>query len=188
MNTRSLNREILDIGVPSFLETLFTTFAAIIDSKMVAVMGVSAISAVSVTNQPRLFLFSIFFAIQTVTTSLVAKYSGRNDREAANRVFDHALKLVVILSIGLGLISVLLAEPILRLFSGQKDTLESSVIYFRIVMAGTEEASFPSLAFWPEIDIMAAVIWNMDSGEGSQWKQVWWWQLPSFFLWQSLLC
>ena len=60
MDTQSLNKEILNIGVPAFLETLFTTFAAIIDSKMVAVMGVSAISAVSVTNQPRLFIFSIF--------------------------------------------------------------------------------------------------------------------------------
>lgn len=136
MDTQSLNKEILNIGVPAFLETLFTTFAAIIDSKMVAVMGVSAISAVSVTNQPRLFIFSIFFAMQTVTTSLVAKYYGRNDPEEANKVFDHVLKLTVLLSLGLGLLSVLLAEPVMQLFSGQKDTLENSVIYFRIIMAG----------------------------------------------------
>ena len=136
MNKHRLNKEILNIGVPSFLETLFTTFAAMIDSKMVAVMGVSTISAVSVTNQPRLFIFGIFFAIQTVTTSLVAKYYGRDDREAANRVFDHVLKLVVILSLGLGLLSVLLARPIMALFSGQKDTLENSIIYYRIVMGG----------------------------------------------------
>ncbi len=99
MDKRSLNKEILNIGVPSFLETLFTTFAAMIDSKMVAVMGVPAISAVSVTNQPRLFIFSVFFALQTVTTSLVAKYYGKNDPEEANKVFDHALKLVVLLFI-----------------------------------------------------------------------------------------
>ena len=136
MDTQNLNKEILNIGVPAFLETLFTTFAAMIDSKMVAVMGVSAISAVSVTNQPRLFIFSIFFAMQTVTTSLVAKYYGRNDPEEANKVFDHVLKLTVLLSLGLGLLSVLLAEPVMQLFSGQKDTLENSVIYFRIIMAG----------------------------------------------------
>ena len=69
---KRLNREILKIGIPSFLETLFTTFASIIDSKMVSAMGVSAISAVSVTNQPRLFIFSLFFALNTVTTSLIA--------------------------------------------------------------------------------------------------------------------
>ena len=70
----SMNREILKIGLPSFLEALFTTFASIIDSKMVSVIGVTAISAVSVTNQPKLFIYTIFFAINTVTTSLIAKY------------------------------------------------------------------------------------------------------------------
>ena len=76
-NEKSLNKEILTIGVPAFLESLFTTFASVIDSKMVSAMGVSAISAVSVTNQPRLFVFSIFFALNTVTTSLIARYHGK---------------------------------------------------------------------------------------------------------------
>ena len=55
---KSLTKEILKIGVPSFLETLFTTFVSVIDSKMVSALGVTAISAVSVTNQPRLFVYS----------------------------------------------------------------------------------------------------------------------------------
>ena len=135
-NEKSLNKEILTIGVPSFLESLFTTFASIIDSKMVSAMGVSAISAVSVTNQPRLFVFSIFFALNTVTTSLIARYHGKNDREAANRVFDHAMKLVLLMSVVLGIMAVALARPVMLLFSGQPDTLEGSIVYFRIVMGG----------------------------------------------------
>ena len=91
-------REILKIGIPTFLETLFSTFASIIDSKMVSAMGVTAISAVSVTNQPRLFIYSIFFALNIVTSSLVARYHGKGDRKAANMVFDHTLKLVLVLS------------------------------------------------------------------------------------------
>ncbi len=132
----NLSKEILNIGIPSFLETLFTTFASIIDSKMVSALGVTAISAVSVTNQPRLFIFSIFFALNTVTSSLVARYVGKNDRDAANRVLDHILKLVAILSLIASVFSVLLARPIMIAFANQKDTLEHSVIYFRIVMGG----------------------------------------------------
>ena len=135
-NEKSLNKEILTIGVPAFLESLFTTFASVIDSKMVSAMGVSAISAVSVTNQPRLFVFSIFFALNTVTTSLIARYHGKNDREAANRVFDHAMKLVLLLSVALGILAVALARPVMVLFSGQPDTLEGSIVYFRIIMGG----------------------------------------------------
>ena len=129
-------REILNIGIPSFLETLFTTFAGIIDSKMVSALGVTAISAVSVTNQPRLFIFSVFFALNTVTSSLVAKYFGKKDRETANRIFDHVMKLVLILSALLSILAVALARPIMIAFANQKDTMEHSIIYFRIVMGG----------------------------------------------------
>ena len=96
-SARQIRRNIYKVGVPSFLETLFTTFASIIDSKMVSALGTSAISAVAVTNQPRLFVFSVFFALNTVASSLSAKYYGKGDREAANRVLNHVLKLVVIL-------------------------------------------------------------------------------------------
>ena len=133
---RNQKREILKIGIPSFLETLFTTFTAVIDSKMVSAMGVAAISAVSVTNQPRLFVYTIFLAINTVTTSLVAKYHGGGDRDGANRIFDHAMKIILILCVLLSALTVLLARPIMLLFSGQPDTLDDSVVYFRIVMAG----------------------------------------------------
>lgn len=133
---KELTHDILDIGIPSFFETLFTTFASIIDSKMVASMGVTAISAVSVTNQPRLFVFSVFFALNTVTSSLVAKYVGKKDRDAANMVFDHVLKLVAILSIIASILCVALARPIMIAFSNQKDILDHSILYYRIVMGG----------------------------------------------------
>ncbi len=136
LDNKTITREILNIGIPSFLETLFTTFAGIIDSKMVSKLGVTAISAVSVTNQPRLFVFSIFFALNTVTSSLVAKNFGKKDRDTANRIFDHVMKLVLMLSVGLSIASVILARPIMIAFANQKDTMEYSILYFRIVMAG----------------------------------------------------
>ena len=136
MDRREINHDILDIGIPSFLETLFTTFASIIDSKMVSSLGVTAISAISVTNQPRLFIFSIFFALNTVTSSLVAQYVGKNDREKANRIFDAVLKIVFILSITASVLSIVLARPIMIVFANQKDTMEASVLYFRILMGG----------------------------------------------------
>ena len=136
LNRKDLYKEIVNLGFPSFIETLFITFTSVIDSKMVSALGVGAISAVSVTNQPRLFIFSIFFALYTVTSSLVAKYYGKQDRDAANMVLDHVLKLVVILSIVLGFLSVVLAKPLMLLFSGQPDTMADSVVYFRIVMGG----------------------------------------------------
>lgn len=129
-------KDILNIGVPSFLEALFTTFANIIDSKMVSAMGITAISAVSVTNPPRLFVLSVFIALNTVTTSLIAKCIGENDRDKANSYFDSLLKIVAVLSVILGAICVVLARPIMFAFSHQMDIIDDSTTYFRIVMGG----------------------------------------------------
>lgn len=132
---RQIIKDIVKIGVPSFFETLFTTVSNIIDSKMVSAMGVTAISAVSVTAPPRLFILSVFIAMNTVITSLVAKCVGENDRETANRHFDSIIKIVIVLSIIFSIISVALARPIMFICSHQMDTLDASVTYFRIVMA-----------------------------------------------------
>ena len=129
-------KEIVTIGFPTFLETLFVSFATIIDSRMVATIGISAISAVSVTTQPRLFVYCAFFAFNTVTTSLVAKYYGENSQEEANKILDHGLRITLILGAVLSVVSVLLARGIMQVFSGQPDTMSDSIMYFRIVMAG----------------------------------------------------
>ena len=136
-DNKTVTKDILKIGVPSFLEVLFTTFSNIIDSKMVSAMGLTAISAVSVTNPPRLFIISVFIAVNTVLSSLTAKCVGMNDRDEANRIFDSVMKMVLIASVVLSALSVALARPIMLAFSHQMDIMDDSVIYFRIVMAGT---------------------------------------------------
>ena len=133
----AVTKEILKIGIPSFLEVLFTTFSNIIDSKMVSAMGLTAISAVSVTNPPRLFIISVFVALNTVLSSLTAKCVGKNDRDEANRIFDSVMKMVLLASVVLSVLSVALARPIMLAFSHQMDIMDDSVMYFRIVMAGT---------------------------------------------------
>lgn len=128
--------EIFKFAVPSMLEELFTTFTSIIDSKMVSVLGISYISAISVTFQPKFFLFAPFVAVNAVLSSLVSFYYGKKDRKRANAIFLTALYAVIILSIVLGILSCVFAGPIMKLCSGQEDTMDLSIQYFRIVLGG----------------------------------------------------
>lgn len=128
--------EIFKFAVPSMMEELFTTFTSIIDSKMVSALGVSYISAISVTNQPKFFILAPFVAINTVFSSLVSFYYGKKDRERINSIFLTALYSVIILSIVLGILSCVFAGGIMQLCSGQEDTMDLSIQYFRIVMGG----------------------------------------------------
>lgn len=134
MNERA--REILKVGVPAMFEGIATTFANIIDSKMVSSMGLAAISAVSVTNQPRYFVLCSFFAINTVVSVLTAHHSGADDREGANGVLFSGLVITVIAGIIFSTLCVIFARPIMIVCSGQPDTLNDSILYFRIVVGG----------------------------------------------------
>lgn len=133
---RKILKDITEIGVPSFFEALFIAVSYIIDSKMVSAMGVTAISAVSVTGPPKTFVLSVFVALNTVLTSLVAKSMGEEDQDFANRYFDSVLKIVIVLSVIFSILSVALARPIMFAISHQMDTLDASVAYFSIVMGG----------------------------------------------------
>lgn len=132
--TSGVRKEILSIALPSFFEALFTSFTAIIDSKMVSGLGVAAISSISVTNQPKMFVYSVFFAINTVAAILVAQNVGKKDKAEANSVYLLSLMLSAALSLLLGILCAFFAVPIMQLCSGQADTLADSVTYFRIIM------------------------------------------------------
>ena len=130
------NKNIIKIATPAFLEQLSVAFAGIIDSQMVSALGVTAISAVSVTNQPKLFLMCVFFAVNTVISALIAQNVGKKDRDGANRVFLFGMFSVLLGTIIVSVICSLLARPIMIICCNQADILEDSILYFRIVIEG----------------------------------------------------
>jgi len=60
-------------------------FYCMIDTKMVAGMGRRAVSAVSLTNQPKLFFFTIYFALATCLTICVSNSYGKKDSAEASK-------------------------------------------------------------------------------------------------------
>ncbi len=133
----ALRKEIWVIAVPAVVESLFNTFSSMIDSRMISRVGTKAIAAISVTNQPRLFVYCIFFAMNTALSALVARTVGAKDQRRANGLLVTAMWLTVAASLALGALCSALAWPIMRVCSGQADTMELSVGYFRILMLFT---------------------------------------------------
>ncbi len=133
----ALRKEIWVIAVPAVVESLFNTFSSMIDSRMISRVGTKAIAAISVTNQPRLFVYCIFFAMNTALSALVARSVGAKDQRRANGLLVTAMWLTVAASLALGALCSALAWPIMQVCSGQADTMELSVGYFRILMLFT---------------------------------------------------
>ena len=131
-----IRKEVWTIAIPAILESLFTVFASIIDTRMVSGMGKEAISAIAVTNQPRLFLMCVFFAINTTAAALIARNLGKKDQRKSNEIFVTSLYMAVISCIFISVFSCLFAGYIMKICSGQADTMQMSIDYFRIMMGG----------------------------------------------------
>ena len=127
-------KNVLKIGIPAMMDSLVAVVVTTIDTRMISVLGPEAVSAVSFTTQPKLILFAVFFALGATTSIFVAQAYGRNDAEEANAAFHMILRISVVLAVILGILSGSLARPIMHLCNHQADTVEMSVIFFRIIM------------------------------------------------------
>lgn len=125
--------EILTIGIPAVLESLLAAVVTSIDTQMISPLGKGAVSAVALTAQPKLLFFSIFFALGIAVSIFVSQAYGKKDKAEANAYFHRVLQLTVVLSIAMGILLSVFAEPVMRLFSRQTETIGTSVDFFRIV-------------------------------------------------------
>lgn len=131
---RGRYRQLITIAVPAILENLVSVLITSIDTKMIAPLGKISVSAVSLTTQPKLFFLSFFYAMGTTVSIFVSQALGRKNREEANRYFHAVLRMCLIISVILMAGLAIFAEPLMRLFSRQQETMELSVSFFRIVM------------------------------------------------------
>ena len=127
-------REIIKIGVPAVLESVVSVIVTSVDTKMLSALGTKEVSAVSFTSQPKLVVFALFFALGTTTSIFVAQALGKKDRAEANAVFHMTLKIALVLSLALGVLTWACADPIMHLCNRQADTVGLSITFFKIVM------------------------------------------------------
>lgn len=131
---RDRRRQIVKIAVPAILENLVSVLITSIDTQMIAPLGKEAVSAVSLTTQPKLLFLSLFYAMGTTVSIFVSQAFGRRDRDEVNACFRATVRMCLISSLILMAALSLFAEPVMSLFSRQRETMELSVSFFRIVM------------------------------------------------------
>ncbi len=133
---RKLLKESISIAWPAVLESFFVALAGMIDTLMVSSLGTYAVAAVGLTVQPKYICLSVFFAINVAVSALVARRRGQDDSKGANRVLVTALVLSVLVCALISVLSVALADPIIRLCGSAADTHTSAVEYFTVIQGG----------------------------------------------------
>ena len=80
---REITKETFRMAWPSVTESVFTSLTGMIDTYMVAGLGKSAVAAIGVTNQPKYFIFTLFFAMNVAISTLVARRVGEKRQKDA---------------------------------------------------------------------------------------------------------
>lgn len=127
----------MEIARPAVFESVFIALAGIIDTFMISGLGSSAVAAVGLTTQPKFLALTVFFAITSALSALVARRQGEDNRLKANQTLVTSLLISVIFAIITTIIMVYFADPILKFAGSSDETHQMAKDYFIIIMLGT---------------------------------------------------
>lgn len=131
---REMYREYIRIAVPSVCEMVLISLISMMDTVMVSSIGTDAVAAVGLVGQPRLIMLSLFFALNTGITAVIARRKGEGRQAEANATMRTAILMIIGLSAVLMAVLMPLGRA-LMLFAGAEEgrTLETSTEYFTIL-------------------------------------------------------
>ncbi|AMV09870.1 MATE family efflux transporter [Geobacillus thermoleovorans] len=124
---------IISLAVPAMIENILQTVVGFVDTLFVSKLGLNEVTAVGVANAVLAVYIAVFMAIGVGTSSLVARYIGAGDFEKAKTVAKQSTLISSIAGLLFGIITLLFAEPLLRIMGAEPTVLADGTVYFRIV-------------------------------------------------------
>ncbi|MBO4107740.1 MATE family efflux transporter [Streptococcus suis] len=129
-------KDLLKIALPAMTENMLQMVMGMVDSYLVAFLGLVALSGVSVASNIMAIYQAIFIALAAAVASLLAQAVGQGDQEKISRAAGEALKLTVLLSGILGLLSTVFGRSLLNLLGTEPAVADAGGLYLAIVGGG----------------------------------------------------
>jgi putative MATE family efflux protein len=128
-------RQIVAIILPILLDQAFLVSMNVVNAVMISSSGMAAISAVNVIDTLNLFLVSIFIAVATGGSVVVAQYKGRQNEAMVPKAVAGSITVVFLLAASLSLILLIFHEPVLTFLF--RDASPEVIEHARIYMIGS---------------------------------------------------
>ncbi|MBB6730693.1 MATE family efflux transporter [Cohnella sp. CBP 2801] len=114
-------RQIIALFIPILIDQAFIVSLGLVNTAMISSSGVAAVSAVNMVDSLNFFMISVFVAVSTGGTVVVAQYKGNGNNEMVSRSAASAVSTVSLLAVAIGLIMTLFAKPLLHILFGQAE-------------------------------------------------------------------
>ena len=99
---QQVDRQILRIALPAIGENFLQMLMGMVDSYLVAQLGLVAVSGVSVAGNIITIYQAIFIALGAAVVSLLSKSMGQKDQKAIARQATESIKVTVLIKLYFG--------------------------------------------------------------------------------------
>ncbi len=136
MSQENIVKAVFIIAWPVIVELLLQSTVGIADTAMVGRLGPASIAAIGLGNQLVMFAMTIFAAVRTGATVVVARQAGEGDMQGAATAASQALLLSLIIGISFASLGVLFPHVGLRLLGAEEEVVSVGVSYLRFRSIG----------------------------------------------------
>lgn len=123
--------EVLRVGLPSALTAAFFCLIYMLIAPLVGGYGPSALAALGLGHRIESFSYLVSHGLGVASITLVGQHMGAGDRRKAYLAGEQAVYLVSILMAISSLILLVLARPIVHIFSFDPEVLDRATTYLR---------------------------------------------------------
>lgn len=124
-------REIIALFTPILVDQAFVMGLNLINTAMISSAGVAAISAVNMIDSINIFMISVFIAVATGGTVVVAQYKGSGNEAMVSKASAGAVSSVTLMALGIALLGILFHRPLLSVLFGaaSPDVMANARVY-----------------------------------------------------------
>ncbi|MFH0384162.1 MATE family efflux transporter [Streptococcus sp. A18] len=129
---KKIYKEIISIALPAMGENVLQMLMGMVDSYLVAGLGMVALSGVSVANNILAIYQALFIALAAAVSARLAQSSNQGEQVVGTRMTE-SLKLTLLVSGILGLVAILAGPSLLALLGAEAAVVETGGLYFTLV-------------------------------------------------------
>ena len=119
--------------IPMALQNLINTGVSACDVFMLGKVGEPALSASSLARQVQYIMSLFLFGLTSGATVLTAQYWGKGDKKTIERILAMGMCMAVAVTAIFTLVSLLMPETLIRIFTNESEVIREGVKYLRIV-------------------------------------------------------
>lgn len=136
LKQNSFQKQVLKIAVPVALQCMLQASFSIVDQVMVGSLGSVSVAAVGIAGKLGSLYMVVIGAVVSMAGIMMSQYSGAGDREETDRSFSLNLLISLLIGAVFTAVCLLFANPLMRLYSADSETVAAAAEYLQIVSLG----------------------------------------------------